>query len=82
MMTYSAPASRTIAPLTSPVNAPSRSQCMFCAATPTLLLRAASAAAWTAVNVGASTISTSSMSLTIPRNSFTYFTASGGSWLC
>ena len=31
MITYSAPASRTICPLTSPVNAPSRSQCRSCA---------------------------------------------------
>ena len=36
MITYSAPASRSIAALTSPVNAPSRSQCRFCPATPTL----------------------------------------------
>ena len=32
MMTYSAPVSRIIAALISPVNAPSRSQCRFCAA--------------------------------------------------
>src|SRR6185503_5064039 len=42
----------------------------------TLLLRAASAAACTAVNGGASTISTSAMSFTITRNSLTYFTVS------
>ena len=33
MMTSSAPASLIIGALTSPVNAPSRSQCRFCAAT-------------------------------------------------
>jgi hypothetical protein len=43
---------------------------------PTFELRAASAAAWMAVKVGATTISTSSMSLTRLRNSFTYTTAS------
>ena len=32
MMTSRAPVSRTIAALISPVNAPSRSQCRFCAA--------------------------------------------------
>ena len=45
MMTYSAPASRTIAPLTSPVNAPSLSQCRFWPAMPTFEFRAASAPA-------------------------------------
>ena len=42
----------------------------------TLLLRAASAAAWSAVNGGATTISTSAMSFTRLRNSLTYFTVS------
>ena len=41
------------AALTSPVNAPSRSQCMFCAPTPIALPRTAFAAAATAVNGGA-----------------------------
>ncbi len=76
MMTYSAPASAIIAADTSPVNAPSRSQCMSCAATPTLLLRAASATAWIAVNGGPTTISTSAMSLTTARSSLTNTTAS------
>ena len=44
-ITHSAPVSAIIAALISPVNAPSRSQCRSCAATPTLLLRAASPAA-------------------------------------
>ena len=43
---------------------------------PTFELRAASAQAWMAVKVGARTISTSSMSFTSLRNSFTYTTAS------
>ena len=64
MITYSAPASRSIAALTSPVNAPSCSQCTFWPATPTLELRAASATACSAVNGGATTISTSVTSLT------------------
>src|ERR1051325_718817 len=42
----------------------------------TLLLRAASAAAYTEGNGGATTISTSEMSCTILRNSLTYFTVS------
>ena len=45
MITYSAPASLIMPALISPVNAPSRSQDMFCADTATLLLRAASLAA-------------------------------------
>ena len=76
MITYSAPASRSIVALTSPVNAPSFSQCRFWPATPTLELRAASATACSAVNGGATTISTSVMSLTRPRNSLTKLTAS------
>src|SRR5437762_9978940 len=76
MMTYSAPVSAIIGALISPVNAPSRSQWRSCAAMQTLLLRAASAAACSAVNGGASTISTSSMSLTRLRNSLTYLTVS------
>ena len=44
-ITYRAPASRTIAALTSPVNAPSRSQCRFCAATAMVLPAAAFTAA-------------------------------------
>src|SRR5687768_4167302 len=76
MITNSAPASLIIGALTSPVNAPSRSQYKSCAAIATLLLRAASAAACSAGNGGATTISTSVMSLTRMRNSLTYFTAS------
>src|SRR6266550_4671251 len=76
MIAYAAPASTIIAALISPVNAPSRSQYRSCAATPTLLLRAGSAAAWSAVNGGAMTISTPATSLTRARNSFTYFTVS------
>ncbi len=76
MITYSAPDSAIIVALISPVKAPSRSQYRFCAATATLLLRAASAAACSAVNGGAITISTPVTSLTIARNSLTYFTVS------
>ena len=43
-ITYSTPASRSIGPLTSPVNAPSRSQNRSCAPMPMLLFRAASTA--------------------------------------
>ena len=75
-ITYSAPASRIIGALISPVNAPSRSQYRSCAAITTLVLRAASAAACSAVNGVASTISTSATSFTRPRNSLTYFTVS------
>ena len=71
MMTYWAPASLIIPALISPVKAPSRSQDMFCADTATLLLRAASLAACTAVNGGAMTTVTSLTSLTSPRSSFT-----------
>ncbi len=66
-MTYSAPASLSIAALTSPVNAPSRSQCRFWPATPMFEARAASATACSAVNGGATTISTSVRSLTSVR---------------
>ncbi len=52
MMTYSAPASFSMPPLISPVNAPSFSEDMFCPATPTLVLRHASATACSAVNGG------------------------------
>ena len=53
MMTYSAPASRTIGALTSPVNAPSFSQNRSCAATATGEFRTASATACTARKAGA-----------------------------
>src|SRR5215203_6982401 len=76
MMTYSAPASRTIAALTSPVNAPSFSQNTSCAATATGEFLDASATACTARNGGATTISTPVTSLTIVRNSLVYTTAS------
>src|SRR5215813_5346971 len=76
MITYSAPASLIIAPDTSPVKAPSRSQYMFCAATPILLLLSASATAWIAVNGGAITISTSATSFTATRSSLANTTAS------
>ena len=76
MITYSAPASRTIAALTSPVNAPSRSQWQFWPATAMLLLRAASATACSAVNGGATTISTPVTAFTTERSSFTCTTAS------
>ena len=76
MMTYSAPASRSMIALTSPVNAPSFSQCRFCPATPMLVWRAASATACSAVNGGATTISTSVKSLTRPWNSLMNTTAS------
>src|SRR5262245_2050700 len=69
MITYSAPASFSIVPLTSPVNAPSRSQCRVCPAMPMLEPCAASTAVWSAVNGGATTISTSCTSFTIDRNS-------------
>ena len=59
MMTNSAPASAIMAAETSPVNAPSRSQYMSCAATAMVLFRTASATACTAVNGGATTTSTS-----------------------
>jgi hypothetical protein len=75
-ITYSAPASCTMPTLTSPVNAPSRSQCTFCAPTAMLLLRAASAAACRAVNGGATTISTSCTPATSGRSSLTHTTAS------
>src|SRR5262245_41103891 len=70
MITYSAPASFNIGALTSPVNAPSRSQCRFCAATPMFEFLVASTTECSDVNGGATTISTSLMSLTIARNSF------------
>jgi hypothetical protein len=76
MMTYSAPASFSMPALISPVNAPSRSQCRFCPATPTGVLRAASATACSAVNGGATTISTSVTSFTTPRISLMNTTAS------
>ena len=76
MITYSAPASRTIAALTSPVSAPSRSQWQVCPATAMLLLRAASATACSAVNGGATTISTPVTDFTTERSSFTCTTAS------
>src|SRR4249920_3218873 len=49
---------------------------MSCAATPMFELRAASAAAWTAVNGGATTISTSTMSFTALFSSLTNTTVS------
>src|SRR5436190_9297615 len=49
---------------------------MSCAQMPTLLFRADSAHPCSAVNGGATTISTFAMSFTRLRNSFTYFTAS------
>src|SRR3954447_5834560 len=76
MITYSAPASRTMGALTSPVYAPSFSQNTSWAATAMGLLRTASATACSAVNGGATTISTSATSLTRLRNSFAYTTAS------
>ena len=69
MITNSAPASLIIPALTSPVNAPSRSQNMFCAETLTLELRVASLTAWTAVNGGAITTRTSFTSFTRLRSS-------------
>ena len=76
MITYSAPASFSIGALISPVNAPSRSQYMFWPATPTGEFRTASATACSAVNGGATMISTSAMSLTRLRNSLANTTAS------
>src|SRR5438067_1140339 len=76
MITYSAPASLIIGALTSPVNAPSRSQYTFCAATPMFDACAASTTGRTAVNGGAMTISTSCTSFSIGRISFTNATAS------
>src|SRR6185503_13357538 len=75
-MTYSAPASLIIPGDTSPVNAPSRSQYTSWAETPMFELRAASATAWTAVNGGATTISTPLTSFTSILSSFTNTTAS------
>ena len=57
MITPRQPASTSIRAETSPVNAPSRSQCRFCAAIPILVPRAASTAAASAVNGGATTMS-------------------------
>jgi hypothetical protein len=71
MMTYSAPASLSIAALISPVNAPSFSQYRSWPAMPMLELRAASAAAWIAVNGGATTISTPVACFTSVRSSLT-----------
>src|SRR4051812_49018906 len=76
MMAYSAPASRTIPALTSPVNAPSFSQNTSCDATAMGEFLAASATACTARNGGATTISTPVTSLTMVRNSLAYTTAS------
>src|SRR5437764_3452474 len=69
MIAYSAPASFSIPALTSPVNAPSRSQCRSWPAIPMFEPCAASAAERSAVNGGAMTISTSCTSFTIERNS-------------
>src|SRR5581483_11138855 len=70
-ITYSAPASLIIPADTSPVNAPSFSQYRSWAATAMFVFRAASAAACSAVNGGATTTSTPSTSLTALRSSFT-----------
>src|SRR5258707_11850042 len=75
-ITYSAPASLIMGPETSPVNAPQASQYRSCAATPMFVLRAASATACTAVNGGATTISTLVTSFTARRSSFMNTTAS------
>ena len=75
-MVYAAPASRTIAGDTSPVNGPSRSQYTSWADTPMLVFLAASATACKAVNGGATTISTSATSLTRMRSSLAKTTAS------
>ena len=71
-ITNRAPVSRIMPALTSPVKAPSRSQCTFCAPTPIALPAAAPAAACSAVNGGAITTSTPRTSLSNSRNSTTY----------
>ena len=58
MIANSPPASWISTALTSPVKAPSRSQCRFCAPMPMSLPRAASLAACSAVNGGATITST------------------------
>src|SRR5256885_771083 len=60
----------------SPVNAPSRSQYRSCDETPMFESRAAPAAAWIAVNGGATTISTSVTLSTAARRSVTNATTS------
>src|SRR5574339_675400 len=76
MIVYSAPASFNMPALISPVNAPSFSQWTSCPEMPIGEFRAASTAAWSAVNGGATTISTSLTSLTMLRNSLMNTTAS------
>ena len=57
MMTCVQPASRSIGPDTSPVNAPLGSQCRFCPASSTRLPRSTAATDSSAVNGGATNTS-------------------------